>query len=140
MRMEELAKKHGCRAVQLAFAWVLLGDDMVPIPEEDKPRTEDEDPDVDGCPPRPKRAGAQAFISTQDGARCVWHWLKGRNKRVLEHIGNRAALSRAQCPMARQHRVSRTTRRRFGRGLGLRKVGALKPFFTCTKTPGGVRT
>ncbi|XP_058213411.1 probable aldo-keto reductase 1 isoform X1 [Rhododendron vialii] len=42
MRIEELAKKHGCSVVQLALAWVLQGDDMVPIPGTTKIKNLDE--------------------------------------------------------------------------------------------------
>ncbi|XP_058213340.1 perakine reductase-like [Rhododendron vialii] len=41
-RIEELAKKHGCSPVQLALAWVLQGDDMVPIPGTTKIKNLDE--------------------------------------------------------------------------------------------------
>ncbi|XP_058213416.1 perakine reductase-like isoform X1 [Rhododendron vialii] len=42
IRIEELAKKHGCSPVQLALAWVLQGDDMVPIPGTTKIKNLDE--------------------------------------------------------------------------------------------------
>ncbi|KAF7143870.1 hypothetical protein RHSIM_Rhsim05G0161500 [Rhododendron simsii] len=42
IRIEELAKKYGCSPVQLALAWVLQGDDMVPIPGTTKIKNLDE--------------------------------------------------------------------------------------------------